>query len=40
MVEKFVAEARKMEDYAAQLSKVGQAPTRTALKAKAALVKK
>jgi hypothetical protein len=35
VLEKFVAEAKKMEEHAARLSKTGQAPMRTALKAKA-----
>jgi hypothetical protein len=35
VLEKFVAEARKLEEHAGRLSKTGMAPTRTALKAKA-----
>jgi hypothetical protein len=35
VLQKFVAQAKQLEDHAAQLSKTGQAPTRTALKAKA-----
>jgi hypothetical protein len=35
VLEKVVAEAKKMEEHAGQLSKTGQAPTRTALRAKA-----
>jgi hypothetical protein len=35
VLQKFVAQAKQLEDHAGQLSKTGQAPTRTALKAKA-----
>jgi hypothetical protein len=35
VLEKFVVEAKKLEEQTGQLSKTGQAPTRTALKAKA-----
>src|SRR5262245_2409386 len=35
VLEKFAAEARKREEHAGQVSKTGQAPIRTALKAKA-----